>query len=182
MKLVKNVINRPVTRSQQTGKTGKTSDNQSIADKTQKCRIKDILSAHLSKKIIMASVPDKDQSPSLAKQGTGSKDTIPARNQIQQSIANPPSRQEPSPAGSTSQIQGPSPAGSSELSSGETTHQHENSKRKETPYLELNEFRQRFVFFGHSYSNHFRNYCLQLNTYQNFLHTGTGHLNDVMVN
>jgi hypothetical protein len=32
MKLVKNVINGPVTRSQQTEKTGKTSDNQLMAD------------------------------------------------------------------------------------------------------------------------------------------------------
>lgn len=170
MKLVKNVTNRPITRSQQTEKTGKTSDNQLMADKTQESRIKEILSTQHSKKIIMAFVPDQDQSPSLETQATGSKDTLPAQSQLQQSTASPSSRQEPSPAGSTSlilgpspagstsQIQGPSPAGSTELSSGETTHQHENSKRKETSYLELNEFRQRFVILAHSYSNHVRNF------------------------
>ena len=172
MKLVKNVINRPITRSQQTGKTGKTSENQSMSDKTQESRINDILSTQHSLKI-MAFVPDQDQSPSLETQGTGSKDTLPAQSQLQQSIPSPsgstsriqePSPtgstsqiQGPSPAGSTSQIQGPSPAGSTELSSRVTTHQHENSKRKETSYLELNEFRQRFVILTHSYSNHVRN-------------------------
>jgi hypothetical protein len=48
-----------------------------MADKTQESRIKEILSTQHSKKIIMAFVPDQDQSPSLETQATGLFDVIP---------------------------------------------------------------------------------------------------------